>query len=42
MTSPVLFIIPFVVQKRKNTWIGIIIHGVINGAAFLSISLGLI
>lgn len=39
---PVLFGIPFVVQKRENTWIGIILHGVINGGAFVAISFGLI
>ncbi len=39
MLSPIFFLLPYVVQKRKNTWIGIFIHGVINGGAFLFISL---
>ena len=39
---PVLLIIPYVVQRRKNTWIGIMIHAVVNGPSFVVISLGLI
>lgn len=39
---PLLFIIPFVVQKRKNTWIGIILHAVINGPGFILVALGAI
>lgn len=42
MLLPILFILPYVVQKRKNTWIGIIIHALINGPAFIAISLSLI
>jgi len=39
---PLLFCIPYVVQKRKNTWIGIILHGFINGLGFLLISFKLL
>ncbi|MFC1493226.1 CPBP family intramembrane glutamic endopeptidase [candidate division KSB1 bacterium] len=39
---PILFILPYIVQKRGNTWIGIIIHGLINGGVFLSKSFGLL
>lgn len=39
---PLLFIQSFVVQKTKNSWTGVIIHGGINGPAFIAISLGLI
>ncbi|MFC2024852.1 CPBP family intramembrane glutamic endopeptidase [Chloroflexota bacterium] len=42
MTLPVIITIPFLVQKRANTWIGVIIHGGINGPAFIAISLGLL
>jgi len=35
---PILFILPYVVQRRGNTWIGICIHGVVNGASFLAIA----
>jgi membrane protease YdiL (CAAX protease family) len=42
MMIPVLFILPKVVQHRGNTWIGVIIHGGINGPAFLAIAFGLL
>jgi membrane protease YdiL (CAAX protease family) len=38
---PLLFSLPYVVQRQKNTWIGIIVHGMVNGLGFLSIALGL-
>lgn len=39
---PLLFIQSYVVQKTKNSWTGVIMHGGINGPAFIAISLGLI
>jgi membrane protease YdiL (CAAX protease family) len=39
---PVLFIQSYLVWKFKNTWIGIIIHGIYNGTGFLAVALGLI
>ncbi|NQT23913.1 CPBP family intramembrane metalloprotease [candidate division KSB1 bacterium] len=42
MLLPILFIQPWIVQKRKNTWIGIFIHGSINGPAFVMLSLGIL
>jgi len=39
---PILYIQSYIVQKRKNTWIGVIIHAVINGPSFIAISFGLI
>jgi len=39
MLLPILMILPYVVQKRKNTWIGILIHGIVNGLGFIAISL---
>jgi membrane protease YdiL (CAAX protease family) len=37
---PIEFIVPYVVQKRKNTWAGIIIHGLYNGSGFVMVALG--
>jgi membrane protease YdiL (CAAX protease family) len=37
---PILLIQPYVVQRRKNTWIGVVIHAVINGPSFIAISFG--
>lgn len=39
---PILFILPYIVQKTKNTWTGVIIHAVVNGPSFILISLGVL
>lgn len=39
---PLIFIQSYVVQKTKNSWVGVIIHGVINGPSFVAICFGLI
>ncbi|MBN1898702.1 MAG: CPBP family intramembrane metalloprotease, partial [Spirochaetes bacterium] len=39
---PMIFIITYIVQKRKNTWVSIALHAIINGPAFIMISLGVI
>ncbi len=39
---PILIINPFIVQKTKNTWTGILIHGLLNGSGFLLITLGVL
>ena len=31
---------PYVVQKTKNSWTGVVIHGVINGPSFIAIAFG--
>ncbi len=36
---PLLAGIPYVVQKRKNTSIGIILHAIVNGGGFISVAL---
>jgi len=42
MLSPILFILPYVVQRRGNTTVGIVIHGIVNGSGFLATALGLL
>ncbi|MDO8928990.1 MAG: CPBP family intramembrane metalloprotease [Bacteroidota bacterium] len=39
---PILFILPYAVQKTQNTWVGICIHALVNGPAFIMVSLGVI
>ena len=39
---PILFIQSYIVQRRQNSWIGVVIHAVINGPSFIAISFGLI
>jgi len=37
--SPILFIPPYIVQKRQTTWIGIFIHAAVNGPVILLLAL---
>ncbi len=39
---PLIFIQSFIVQKTKNSWVGVIMHGGLNGPAFLAICFGFI
>lgn len=39
---PILFILPFVVQRRENSWVAVLLHAGLNGPGFLMIVLGLI
>lgn len=39
---PLAFIQSYVVQRTKNSWIGVIMHGGVNGPSFIAICFGLI
>ena len=39
---PLIFIQSYIVQKTKNSWNGVIMHGGLNGPSFIAISFGLI
>lgn len=39
---PLIFIQSYIVQKTKNSWIGVIMHGGLNGPSFIAICFGLI
>lgn len=39
---PILFSIPWAVQRTRNTSVGILIHAGANGPAFLAVTLGLL
>jgi len=39
---PLIFIQSSIVQKTKNSWVGVIMHGGLNGPGFIAISFGLI
>jgi len=39
---PTLIIVPLFTYHRRNTWVGIGIHGIINGTAFIALALNLI
>jgi CAAX protease family protein len=38
---PITLILPYVVQRRRSTWIGVVIHAGFGGAGFLAIAFGL-
>lgn len=38
---PLMFILPYVAQKTRSTWVGVIMHAGLNGPSFIAISLGL-
>ena len=38
---PILFILPYVAQRRRNSWVGVIIHAGLNGPGFLAVAFGL-
>jgi membrane protease YdiL (CAAX protease family) len=42
MLLPVMLGLPWVVQRRGNTWVGILLHAAINGPGFIAVSLGLV
>lgn len=42
MLMPLIFIQSWVVQKTRNSWVGVIMHAGLNGPSFLAISFGLI
>jgi membrane protease YdiL (CAAX protease family) len=37
---PTVFIIPFAVQRRQNSWIGVVMHAGLNGPGFLIVAFG--
>jgi membrane protease YdiL (CAAX protease family) len=39
---PLIFIQSYIVQKTKNSWVGVIMHGGLNGPSFIAICFGLI
>ncbi|NIM50866.1 MAG: CPBP family intramembrane metalloprotease [Gemmatimonadales bacterium] len=39
---PALLVLPYLVQRRQNTWVGVVIHSGLNGPAFIAIALGLL
>ena len=39
---PVVFSIPWAVQRSRNTSVGMVIHAGVNGPGFLAVTLGLL
>jgi membrane protease YdiL (CAAX protease family) len=38
---PITLILPYVVQRRRNTWAGVVIHAGFGGTGFLALAFGL-
>lgn len=38
---PITLLLPYIVQRRRNVWIGILIHAVFGAAGFLGLAFGL-
>ena len=41
MILPTTLIVPWIVQRRQNTWVGILIHGIFNALGFILTVMGL-
>jgi membrane protease YdiL (CAAX protease family) len=39
---PILLILPYVVQRRRNSWVGVVVHAGLNGPGFLAVAFGLV
>lgn len=39
---PTALILPYVVQRRRNTWVGVVIHAALNGPGFVAVAFGLV
>jgi membrane protease YdiL (CAAX protease family) len=41
LVAPTTFILPYVVQRRQNSWTGVVIHAGLNAPGFLAVAFGL-
>jgi membrane protease YdiL (CAAX protease family) len=42
LLAPIILILPYIVQRRGNSWVGVILHAGLNGPGFLAVALGLV
>jgi len=38
--APTTYILPYVVQRRRNSWLGVVVHAGLNGPGFIAIAFG--
>lgn len=38
--APIILILPYIVQRRRNSWIGVVLHAGLNGPGFLGVAFG--
>jgi membrane protease YdiL (CAAX protease family) len=39
---PILFILPWVAQRRQSSWVAVVIHAGLNGPGFVAVAFGLV
>jgi membrane protease YdiL (CAAX protease family) len=39
--APIILVLPYIVQRRRNSWIGVTLHAGLNGPGFLAVAFGL-
>lgn len=37
---PILVVLPWVTQRRRNTWVAVVVHAGLNGPGFVAVALG--
>lgn len=42
MLLPILFVLPYVAQRRRNSWVAVLIHAGLNGPGFVAVVFGLV
>jgi membrane protease YdiL (CAAX protease family) len=42
MAFPLIFLLPYVVQRRQNSWVGVLMHAGLNGPGFIAVAFGLV
>ena len=38
--TPTMFVIPYLIQRRQNVWVGAILHSIVNGSGFIAVAFG--
>lgn len=39
---PMTFLLPYLVQRNRNAWIGVVMHAAVNGPGFIAVAFGLV
>jgi membrane protease YdiL (CAAX protease family) len=42
MLLPIVVVLPYVTQRRRNSWVAVVIHAGLNGPAFVAVALGVV
>jgi hypothetical protein len=39
---PTLLVVPWIAQRRRNTWLAVLLHAGLSGPGFVALALGLV